>query len=53
MPIDPYIFPEKADVKSVVRKRLDVLLDKLSDRDLSILEATAIALCKAKEQPED
>ena len=53
MPIDPYIFPEKADDKSAVRKRLDVLLDKLSDRDLSILEATAVALCKAKEQPED
>lgn len=29
MPIDPYIFPEKADAKSAVRKRLDVLLDKL------------------------
>ena len=53
MPIDPYIFPEKADVKSAVRKRMDVLLDKLSDRDLSILEATAVAVCKAKEQPED
>ena len=53
MPIDPYIFPKKADVKSAVWKRLDVLLDKLSDRDLSILEATAAALCKAKEQPED
>ena len=51
--IDPYIFPEKADTKSAMRKRLDVILDKLNDRDLSILEATAIALCKAKEQPED
>lgn len=38
MPIDPYIFPDKADAKSAVRKRLDVLLDKLSYRDLSILE---------------
>ena len=53
MPIDPYIFPEKADTKSAMRKRLDVLLDKLNDRDLSILEATAVALCRAKEQPED
>ncbi len=53
MPIDPYIFPEKSDAESVVRKRLDMLLDKLNDRDLSILEAAAIALCKAKEQPED
>ncbi len=38
MPIDPYIFPDKADAKSAVRKRLDVLLNKLSYRDLSILE---------------
>ncbi|MEY8422519.1 helix-turn-helix transcriptional regulator [Lachnospiraceae bacterium 38-14] len=53
MPIDPYIFPEKADAKSAVRKRLDVLLDKLNDRDLSILEATTIALYKVKEQTEE
>lgn len=52
MPIDQYIFTEKADAKSVMRKRLDILLDKLNDRDLSILEATATALCKAKEPEE-
>ena len=34
----------KADTKSAMRKRLDVILDKLNDRDLSILEATAITL---------
>lgn len=32
MPIDPYIFPEKTDTKSAMRKRLDVILDKLNDR---------------------
>ena len=53
MPIDLYIFPEKADTKSAVRKRLEVLLDKLSDRDLSILDATAIALYKVKEQTKE
>ena len=52
MPIDQYIFTEKADAKSAMRKRLDILLDKLTDRDLSILEATAAALCKAKEPEE-
>ena len=52
MPIDQYIFTEKADAKSAMRKRLDILLDKLNDRDLSILEATATALCKAKEPEE-
>ena len=52
MPIDQYIFTEKADAKSAMRKRLNILLDKLNDRDLSILEATATALCKAKEPEE-
>ena len=52
MPIDQYIFTEKADAKSAMRKRLDILLDRLNDRDLSILEATATALCKAKEPEE-
>ena len=52
IPIDPYIFEEKAGEKSMMRKRLDMLLDKLDDKDLSILEATATALCKVKEPEE-
>lgn len=50
--LDPYIFKEKAGEKSMMRKRLDMLLDKLDDKDLSILEATATALCKVKEPEE-
>lgn len=52
IPLDPYIFQEKAGEKSMMRKRLDMLLDKLDDKDLSILEATATALCKVKEPEE-
>ena len=52
IPLDPYIFKEMAEEKSMMRKRLDMLLDKLDDKDLSILEATATALCKVKEPEE-
>lgn len=52
IPIDSYIFKKETGTKSVMRKRLDMLLDKLDDKDLSILEATATALCKAKEPEE-
>lgn len=52
IPIDPYIFKEKAGEKSMMRERLDMLLDKLDDKDLSILEATATALCRVKEPEE-
>ena len=52
IPLDPYIFEEKAGEKSMMRKRLDMILDNLDDKDLSILEATATALCKLKEQEE-
>lgn len=52
IPLDPYIFEEKAGEKSMMRKRLDMLLDKLDEKDLSILEATATALCKVKEPEE-
>ena len=50
--IDEYIFPDKEVKKSSVRRRLDAELDKLNDKELSVIEATVIGLCKAKE-PED
>ena len=49
---DEYIFPDKEVKKSSVRRRLDAELDKLNDKELSVIEATVIGLCKAKE-PED
>ena len=45
--VDEYIFPDKEVKKSSVRRRLDAELDKLNDKELSV-----IGLCKAKE-PED
>ena len=47
--VDEYIFPDKEVKKSSVRRRLDAQLDKLDDKELSIIEATVIGLCKAKE----
>lgn len=50
--VDEYIFPEKEVKKSSVRRRLDAQLDKLNDRELSIIEATVNGLCMAKEPEE-
>ena len=48
--VDEYIFPNKEVKKSSVRRRLDAELDKLNDKELSVVEATVSGLCKAKEQ---
>ena len=50
--VDEYIFPNKEVNKSSVRRRLDAQLDKLDDRELSVIEATVNGLCKAKEPEE-
>lgn len=50
--VDEYIHSDKKAAKSSVRRRLDALLDRLDDRELSVIEATVNGLCKAKE-PED
>lgn len=50
--VDEYIFPDNEVNKSSVRRRLDVELDKLNDKELSVVEATVIGLCKAKEPEE-
>lgn len=39
--------------KSSVRRRLDTMLDRLDDKELSIVEATVNGLCKVKEQTEE
>ena len=51
--VDEYIFPNKEVEKSSVRRRLNAQLNRLDDKELSVLEATVNGLCKAKEQPED
>lgn len=50
--VDEYIFPNNEVKKSSVRRRLDAQLDKLDDRELSVIEATVNGLCKAKEPEE-
>lgn len=47
--VDEYIFPDNEVKKSSVRRRLDAQLDNLDDKELSVVEATVIGLCKAKE----
>lgn len=50
--VDEYIFPDKEVKKSSVRRRLDAQLDKLDDKERSVIEATVNGLCKAKEPEE-
>ena len=47
--VDEYIFPNKEVEKSSVRRRLDAQLNRLDDKELSVIEATVNGLCKAKE----
>lgn len=47
--VDQYIFPDKTTEKSTSRRQLDALLDRLSEKELSVVEATVQGLCKAKE----
>ncbi len=50
--VDEYIFPKKEVARSSVRRRLDAQLDKLDDKELSVIEATVNGLCRAKEPEE-
>ena len=50
--VDEYIFPDNEVKKSSVRRRLDAELDKLNDKELSVVDATVSGLCKAKEPEE-
>lgn len=47
--VDEYIHTGSKTKKSSVRRRVDTLLDRLDDRELSVIEATINGLCKAKE----
>lgn len=50
--VDEYIHTDKKIKKSSVRRRLDAMLDRLDDKELSIVEATVNGLFKAKEPEE-
>ncbi len=51
--VDQYIFTEKSTGKNTARRQLDAMLDTLTDKELSVVEATVQGLCKAKEQTEE
>ena len=44
--VDEYIFPDNEVKKSSVRRRLDAELDKLNDKELSVVERPSHKLCK-------
>lgn len=50
--VDEYIHTGKKAEKSSVRRRVDAMLDRLDDKELSVIEATITGLCKAKEPEE-
>ena len=50
--LDEFIFADEKVEKNSQRRQLDTLLDKLDDKELAIIEATANGLCKAKEPEE-
>lgn len=50
--VDEYFFPDTDMNKTTCRRQLDAILDKLDDKDLSIVTATANAIQKYKETGE-
>ena len=49
--VDQYFFPEKYP-KNSCRKRIDIMLNSLDEKDLRVVEATIQALKEAKETVE-
>ena len=50
--LDRHIFKDRDTVKSSIRRRVDTLLDGLTDKDLIIIEMTAKGIHKARELTE-
>lgn len=50
--VDEYIHTGKKAEKSSVRRRVDTMLDRLDDKELSVVKATVNGLYKAKEPEE-
>lgn len=49
---DQYIFSDKQIDKTSLRRQIDTLLDSFNDKELTVIEGTAKAICKAKEPEE-
>lgn len=50
--VDQYIHPDIPTWKTTLRRQVDALLDTFGDGELTIIEATAQGICKAKEPEE-
>ena len=51
--LDRHIFKDQDNVKSSMRRRVDTLLDGLTDKDLVIVEAVIKGIHQAGEMPEE
>ena len=47
--VDQYIFADRRAEKTTLRRQVDSILDTFEDKELTIIEGTAKAICKAKE----
>ena len=46
--VDQFFFPDKLNGESTCRKHIDVLLNSMDEKELTVLEATAEGLQKAR-----
>lgn len=49
---DQYLLSKDKVHKTTLRRQIDSLLDRFNDKELSIIEGTAKAICKTKEPEE-
>ena len=45
---DQYLFADRTAEKTTLRRQIDSILDTFGDKELTIIEATAKGICKAK-----
>ena len=50
--IDQFFFPATSESKTTLRRQLDVILDGMDDKELTVLTVTAEAMQKVKEAGE-
>ena len=50
--VDQFFFPDKLNGESIRRKQIDVLLNSMDEKELTILEATAEEIKKARGRSE-
>ena len=50
--VDQFFYPDKQNGESPCRKHIDILLNSMDERELSVIEATAEGMTKARETEE-